>query len=167
MAIDPDARNQLLAEWEARQSPIGFYNLALSYLEAADTLTNLITDPGIETRPVLIFDAPVRHLYAQTWELSLKACLFAQGIRPTKLKKDFGHNILRAWKRVDKVRFTKLNLTAETEGIADHLGLYHSERQFAYPITGVRQYLPLSYFREQSQRFRLSRMEVIEMLGAL
>ena len=128
MTADADTKAQMIAEWEARQSPVGFYNLALSYLEAADVMTDLIHAPAKEDQPKLIFDSPVRHLYAQTWELALKACLFAQGIRPIKLKKDFGHKVLRAWKYVDKKRFAQLNLTPETELVADHLGLYHSEK---------------------------------------
>lgn len=163
MNNEDDLKAQMIAEWEARHSPVGFYNLALSYLEAADVLTSRIQAPAKKERPQLIFDSPVRHLYAQTWELALKACLFAQGIRLHKLKNDFGHNVLRAWKHVDKERFAPLNLIPETEQIADHLGFYHSGKMFAYPITGVRQYLPLNYLKTQSQRFRLSRMEVIEL----
>lgn len=157
------SKAQIIAEWEARHSPVGFYNLALSYLEAADVLTSRIHAPAKEDRPQLIFDSPVRHLYAQTWELALKACLFAQGVRPHKLKKDFGHNVLRAWKYVDKERFARLKLVAETEQIAIHLGLYHSEKMFAYPLTGIRQYLPLNYIKSESQRFRMRRVEVINL----
>jgi hypothetical protein len=163
MAIDPALKAAMRAEWEARQSPVGFYNLALSYLEAADVLTDRIHAPVKEDRPKLIFDSPVRHLYAQTWELALKACLFAQGIRPIKLKNDYGHNVLRAWKRVDKERFAQLNLTPGTEAIADHLGIYHSEKMFAYPMTGVRQYLPLNYLKAESQRFCMARPDVIKL----
>jgi hypothetical protein len=162
--IKDNPKADAIAEWEARQSPVGFYNLALSYLEAADVLTARIHAAAKEDRPKLIFDSPVRHLYAQTWELALKACLFAQGIRPIKLKKDFGHKVLRAWKYVDKERFARLNLLPETERIADHLGLYHSEKMFAYPMTGIRQYLPLNYIKAESQRFRMGRIEVIELL---
>ena len=165
MAIDSDLKAQLKAEWEARQSPVGFYSLALSYLETADVLTDRIHSPVKEERPQLIFDSPVRHLYGQAWELALKACLFAQGIRPTKLKNDFGHNVMKAWKRVDKDRFARLRLTEETQSIAEHLGLYHSEKMFAYPLTGVRQYLPLNHLKAQSQRFRLDRSEVIQLFG--
>jgi hypothetical protein len=163
VASDPDLKTQLIAEWEARQRPVGFYNLALSYLEAADVLTDRIHAPRKEDRPQLIFDSPVRHLYGQTWELALKACLFAQGIRPTKLKNDFGHNVLKAWKRVDKDRFAPLNLTEETQLIAEHLGLYHSEKMFAYPITGIRQYLSLNHIKAASQRFRLARTEINQL----
>lgn len=163
MATDADLKAQVMADWEARQSPVGFYNLALSYLEAADLLTERIHAPARQDRPRLIFDSPVRHLYAQTWELALKACLFAQGVRPIKLKKDFGHKVRRAWKHVDKERFARLDLRPETEFIADHLGLYHQEKMFAYPATGVRQYLPLEYVKAESQRFRISRVEVIRL----
>lgn len=163
MKLEEDPKAQALAEWEARQTPIGFFNLALSYLEAADVLTDRIHAPTEKDRPLLIFDSPVRHLYAQTWELALKACLFAQGVRPIKLKKDFGHNVLRAWKGVDKERFARLSLTPETEQVAYHLGLYHSEKMFAYPMTGIREYLPLNHLKAESQRFRIARMEVIQV----
>ena len=167
MATDADLKAQMTADWEARQSPVGFYNLALSYLEAADVLTERIHAPAREDRPKLIFDSPVRHLYAQTWELALKACLFAQGIRPIKLKKDFGHKVLRAWKHVDRERFAQLDLRPETELIADHLGHYHLERMFAYPLIGVRQYLPLNYIRAESQRFRITRPQIIQLFQQL
>jgi hypothetical protein len=134
-----------------------------SYLETADLLTDCIRARAKDDRPDLISDSPVRHLYAQTWELALKACLFALGVRPTKLKKDYGHNVLRVWKRVDKERFATLNLEPETELIAEHLGIYHSEKMFAYPLSGVRRYLPLNFLKEQSQRFRLSRLDVIRL----
>lgn len=163
MATDPDLKAAAIKEWEARQSPVGFFNMALSYLEAADVLTARIHAPDKEDRPNLVFDSPVRHLYAQTWELALKACLFAQGIRPAKLKKDYGHNVQRAWKRVDKQRFVRLSLAPETEAIADHLGFYHSEKMFSYPVTGIREYLPLNYLKAESQRFRIGRLEIIDL----
>ena len=164
MSDQEEAKKQILAELEARHSPIGFFNLALSYLDTADDLTRRIHEPAKAARLQLGFDSPVRHLYAQTWELALKACLFAQGIRLHKLKKDFGHNLLKAWKRVDKERFARLNLsTPESELIAGHLGFYHTEKMFAYPLTGIREYLPLNYFKGQSQRFRIERMEIIEL----
>ena len=162
MNNEHDPKSQLLAEWEARQSPVGFYNLALSYMEAADDLTSRIHE-NKDRRLKLIFDSPVRHLYAQTWELALKACLFAQGIGPHKLKKDFGHRLLKAWKHVDKKRFARLNLSPETEQLSDHLGYYHSERLFAYPISGLREYVPLNYIKAESQRFRMARLEVIDL----
>ena len=154
-----DLKALRLAEWEARQSPIGFYNLALSYLEAADDLTSRIHDKKLQ----LTFDSPVRHFYAQTWELALKACLYAQGVRPHKLKRDFGHNLLRAWKAVDKERFARLNLTAETEQIANHLSLHHTEKMFAYPLTGTRSYLPLKHIMAESQRFRMERIDIMSL----
>lgn len=166
MAIQVDLKAAARAEWEARQSPVGFYNMALSYLEAADVLTERIHAPAKEDRPNLVFDSPVRHLYAHTWELALKACLFAQGVRPIKLKKDYVHNILRAWRHVEKERFGRLNLSPETEAIADHLGYYHAEKMFAYPVTGIREYLPLNYLKAESQRFRISGPEIIGLFMA-
>jgi hypothetical protein len=166
MNNDDNLKTQMIAEWEARHSPVGFYNLALSYLEAADVLTSRIEAPAKQERLQLIFDSPVRHLYAQTWELALKACLFAQEIRLHKLKNDFGHKVLRAWKHVDKERFARLNLMPETEQIADHLGFYHSGKMFAYPMTGIREYLPLSYIKAESQRFRMERLEIIDLFKA-
>lgn len=162
---EEEAKQQILAEWEARHSPIGFYNLALSYLEAADDLVGRIHGPINERNLQLAFDCPIRHLYGHTWELALKACLFAQGIRPYKLKNDFGHRLLKAWKSVDKDRFAILKLTPETECIASHLGLYHSEKMFAYPTTGVRSYLPLKQIKAESQRFRIKRAEVIDLFA--
>lgn len=152
---------QLEAEWEARQSPVGFFTLALSYLDAANELTSRIHAPADAGHLHLTFDSPVRHLYAHSWELALKACLFAQGVRPSKLKKDYGHNVLRAWKAVDKARFGRLDLSSETEAVAAHLSYYHSEKLFAYPLTGLREYLPLRFLEAQSERFRIGRMEII------
>ena len=166
MSTDADLKAAARAEWEARQSPVGFFNMALSYLEAADVLTDRIHAPAKADRPDLAFDCPVRHLYAQTWELALKACLFAQGVMPFKLKNDYGHNVLRAWKRVDKERFARLDLSSATEVIADHLGYYHSEKMFAYPVTGIREYLPLNYLKAESQRFRVGRPEIIALFMA-
>jgi len=93
--------------------------------------------------------------------LALKACLFAQGIRPHKLKQKFGHRLQKAWNYVDKERFARLSLAPETKEIAEHLGLYHSERMFAYPIAGARRYLPLNHIKAESQRFRIEREEII------
>lgn len=163
MTIDADTKAKYIAEWEARQTPVGFYNLALSYLEAADELTTRIHNPTEKERLRLIFDSPVRHLYAQAWELALKACLFAQGTRPRKLKNDFGHRIDKAWKHVDKKHFSVLDLTESTQGIADHLSLYHTDRMFAYPLVGVREYVPLNHIKAESQRFRIPRMDVIRL----
>ena len=154
---------QLEAEWEARQSPIGFFNLAISYLDAADELTNRIHDTVSEGHLHLNFDSPVRHLYAHGWELALKACLFAQGVRPAKLKKDYGHKILRTWKAVDKDRFSRLDLSDDTEAVAAHLSYYHAEKLFAYPLTGLREYLPLAFLKAQSERFRIDRAEIFEL----
>lgn len=160
-AKSKEAKAQAIAEWEARQSAVGFFNLALSYLDAADELTDRIQAEPREERLHLLFDSPVRHLYGQTWELALKACLFAQGVRPIKLKNDYGHNVLKAWKRVEKDRFARLDLNPATQQIADHLGFYHSGKMFAYPTTGMREYLPLIFLKAQSQRFRIARLEII------
>ena len=162
-AKSKELKEQAIAEWEARQSPVGFFNLALSYLDAADELTDRIQAAPKGERLHLLFDSPVRHLYAQTWELALKACLFAQGVRPIKLKRDFGHKVLKAWKHVDKNRFSRLDLSPSTEQIADHLGYYHSEKMFAYPVTGIREYLPLNHLKIQSQRFRIARLQIINL----
>lgn len=162
---EEEAKQRIVAEWEARHSPIGFYNLALSYLETADDLVGRIHAPIKEQKLQLAFDCPIRHLYAHTWELALKACLFAQGIRPYKLKNDFGHRLLKAWKSVDKDRFAILRFTPETECIASHLGFYHSEKMFAYPTNGVRPYLPLKQIKAESQRFRIERSEVNDLFA--
>lgn len=154
-----DLKAQMIAEWEARQNPVGFYNLALSHLDAADDLTNRILAGELK----LMFDSPVRHFYAHAWELALKAGLFTQGVRPHKLRKDFGHDVLRAWKHVDKERFACLTLTPKTEEIASHLGFYHAEKMFAYPIAGVREYLPLNFLKTESQRFRIPRDAIIPL----
>jgi len=161
MIDEVDGKAKAIKEWEARQSPVGFYILALSYLETADHLTSRIHETDKEQRLDLSFDSPVRHLYAQTWELALKACLFAQGIRPQKLKTDFGHRLDKAWKHVDRQRFAFLYLDDATKEIAEHLGSYHHERQFAYPSTGIRQYLPLNYIKNESKRFRIDRIEIV------
>ncbi len=157
--MSSDMKTKQWAEWDARQSPVGFYNLSLSYLDIADDLTERMHKNQLK----LAFDAPVRHSYAHAWELALKACLFAQGFRPKELKTKFGHDVHKIWQSVDHNRFSQLRLTPETEQIAEHLGGFHLEKSFAYPVAGATNYLPLSIIKAESKRFRLQRIEIARL----
>lgn len=139
-----------------RQSPIGFYLLGCAYIDAADKLVSEISDQAQAFR--LAFDSPVRHLYAHGWELCLKACLFEQGIPPSVLKsRKFGHSLIALWRVVDRDRFAVLNLHARLEHVLHRLDRFHPTKLYAYPLTGYRNDFSLTYIREISQRFRLSR----------
>ena len=148
---------------DIRQSPIGFYNLGLSYLAAADALTEKQSDKADSFR--LAFDSPIQHLYAHGWELCLKACIFQQGTLPSDMKRSLGHSLATAWDRVDKVKFADLDLNPRTCQIVELLDELHPTKLFAYPVRGARQEWSIIFMRENSRRFRLPRTKILELFG--
>jgi hypothetical protein len=149
---------------DVRQSPIGFYNMGLSYLDAADHLTNRQLDATDGFH--LPFEGPIRHLYSHSWELFLKACLFEQGELPSDLKYEPGHRLVNAWDQVDKDRFAVFKLSPRTRDFLARLDAYHPTKFYAYPITGFRQDFSLTYIRAASQRFRLTRKRAGQLFGS-
>lgn len=150
---------------DARQSPIGFFNLGLSYLDAADILSQRHLDSGDSFR--LRFEHPLRHLYAHAWELFLKACLFQQGWTPAQMKRKIGHNLSKAWDEIERGRFAELDLHSDTRIVPEMLDQFHPTKQYAYPETGSRREFSIPYIRAASQRFRLSREEVRRLFGGI
>lgn len=150
------------AKIDMRQSPMGFFNLGISYLEAADALAERHLDKL--DRFKLTFDSPIRHLYAHAWELVLKACLFRQGMKPSEMKRTIGHSLTKAWDAIERPRFAPLNLNAKTRIVPEILDQFHmSPRMYAYPITGIRREFTIPYVRDASQRFKISRAVTIEL----
>lgn len=143
---------------DARQSPLGFFNLALSYLDAADHLAASHLDPQSGFR--LPFEHPLRHLYSHAWELALKACLFQQGWTPSEMRKCFGHHLSAIWDKVDRDAFVELKLTDQTRIVPEVLDQFHPTKQYAYPETGSRREFSIVYVRSASQRFRLPRVVI-------
>ena len=155
-------QNDLLNDM--RQSPIGFFNLGVSYLDAADALTRKQFDKADTFQ--LFFDSPIRHLYAHAWELFLKACIFRQGMKPSEMKRKIGHSLTKAWDEVDKSRFALLDLHPQTRTVPEVLDQFHMPpRMYAYPITGSRREFTITFVRAASQRFRISRRQTLELFG--
>ena len=134
---------------------MGWYNLALANLEAADYLAVSNTK--------LLFDEPIRSLYAHAWELALKACLRKQGYTPSQIRKKFGHRLDEIWQAVDRERYSQLQLRDELSGFINHLTFYNANRLYAYPLTGMRRELELSFLRATSSRLRVPRALAIEL----
>ena len=144
-----------------RQTPIGFYNLGLAYLEAADALAE--KELSKDDRFSLAFDHPIRHLYAHAWELFQKACLAAQGMKPSKMRNRFGHSLAKAWDAIDKERFEILDLHPGTRLFAENLDGFHPTKKYAYPEVGYRQDYTLSYLRAAFERFKINRAEILRL----
>lgn len=157
------APRQADRDLDIRQSPIGFYNLGLSYLQAADEVVRSHLDD--ESLFALSFEHPIRHLYAHGWELCLKACLYQQGNRPSEIKTWIGHRLTMAWDAVDKERFAELRLTPDTRHFVELLDDFHPTKFYAYPITGVRREHTLTYVRAASKRFYLARPAISKLFG--
>lgn len=161
MNIPPKPKND---PNDIRQSPIGFFNLGLSYLDAADVLARKQLDEN--DRFQLAFDSPIRHLYAHAWELILKACVFTQGMKPSEMKRKIGHSLSKAWDLVDKTKFAVLDLNAKTRIVPEVLDQFHMPpRMYAYPITGSRREFSIAYIRAASDRFKISRAEILELFS--
>ena len=148
MARVPDA---LLDEHSLEA--IGWYNLAIANLNAADQLTAMNAKSS--------FDEPIRSLYAHAWELALKACLRKQGYTPSQIRKSFGHRLDKIWVAVDRERFDQLQLRDELISFINHLTFYNANRLYAYPLTGMRRELELSFVRATSSRLRISRASAV------
>ena len=146
--LDRDVDNQSLGA-------LGWYNLALANLAAADQLTVLNVR--------LLFEEPIRALYAHAWEMALKACLRKQGYTPSQIRKEFGHRLDKIWAKVDRERFDRLQLRDELIGFINHLTFYHANRLYAYPLSGLRRELDLDYLRATSSRLRVSRACAIDL----
>lgn len=134
---------------------MGWYNLALANLDAADHL--------IASNAKLLFDEPIRALYAHSWELALKACLRKQGFAPSQIRKRFGHRLDNIWNVVDRDRFYQLQLRDELDGFINHLTFYNSNRLYAYPLAGMRRELDIDYLRATSSRLRVPRALAIDL----
>jgi hypothetical protein len=140
-------------------TPLGWFNVSLSYLDAADTLACSDIKLG--------FDAPIRALYAQTWELALKACLLRQGRTIKDVRsRDFGHDIVKIFDAVDRIRFGPLNLSDNSRMLVEHMAQYHLLREYNYPLTGPQRHVSLTYLRRNSERFRVSRGQIMSMFGS-
>lgn len=137
------------------QTPLMFYIVGLSYLDAADHLTASLQGPPYSFR--LAFDEPVRHLYAHALEMFQKACLFQQGMTPTEMKQRFGHWLVKAWDQIDRPRFAELQLDDESRAYAEWLDVYHPTKEYAYPYTGYKSELSLEQLRDGLKRFRIPR----------
>jgi hypothetical protein len=139
---------------------VGTFNLALSYLDAADHLEQSLRKPSPSIH--LAFEHPVRFLYAHTWELALKACLLRQGISQQDLKGQFGHKLTKIWDAIDRPRFPELRLDDRLRIIPEQLDRYHPSREYAYLVTGHKVDFTLSYVRTVSQRFRVPRATILD-----
>ena len=128
-------------------SPLGYYNIAVSFLDAADII--------LEAKH-LIFEAPVRTLYAHAWELTLKACLRVQGESVENLRRKFGHDLAKAYARVDLQRFEELKL-ASASFLIDQLNPYHRERLHFYPKSGPFTVIAIEEVRDKSRNLRIDR----------
>ena len=135
---------------------IGWYNLAITNLDAADYL---ITSNAMR----ISFEEPIRALYAHAWELVLKACLRKQGLSPSQIRKLYGHRLDKIWISVDRERFGLLQLRDELDPFIQHLTFYHANRLYAYPLAGMRRELSLDYLRATSSRLRIPRVDVISI----
>lgn len=158
-----DAATRLQMRVDERQTPLGYFNMALSYLDAADELTRRLVDKSDPFR--LAFESPIRHLYAHAWELALKACLIRQGMKPDDVKKTFGHKLVPAWEAVDRKRFATLDLHDGTRIVPEVLDQFHPTKLYAYPVTGFRREFSLTYIRGASQRFRIDRPTILELFS--
>lgn len=132
-----------------------FYAVGLSYLDAADHLTASLAGPPYKLR--LAFDEPVRHLYAHAWEMFQKACLFQQGMTPIEIKQQFGHWLVKAWEKIDRSRFSDLQLDDASREYAEWLDHFHPTKEYAYPYTGYKVELSLEQLRDGLKRFRIAR----------
>jgi hypothetical protein len=136
-----------------RRSPMAFFNVGLSYLEAADELAHRQLDRSVPFK--LRFELPILHLYAHAWELVQKACLRQQGVSADELKLKIRHNLTKGWDLIDKDRFAALRLTPDTRPVVEVLDWYHPTKLFAYPYTGARREIDLGKLTDVSKRLHL------------
>ena len=85
-----------------RDSPIGVFLHAQSYLRAADALAHGVEEGKLQLR----FDAPIRHLYAHALEVVLKAHLLARGVPAKELRRKHGHNLVALYDACCKRRLS-------------------------------------------------------------
>ena len=154
--MDKDLRKELS---ERSLGALGWFNLAMSNLAAADFLES-------EKAKELPFHDPIRGLYAHAWELVLKACLRSQGLGVDEIRSKFGHDLRAIWDAVDRPRFPLLQLRDELDTFIDHLGFYHQNRLYAYPLAGSKRELELSFLRATSSRLRMSRSDAASIFPA-
>lgn len=145
------------------QTPLLFYNVGLAYLDAADHLTASLQGPPYGFR--LLFDEPVRHLYAHALEMFQKACLFEQGFTPQEMKTRFSHRLVKAWDAIDRTHFSELRLDEDSRAIAEWLDIFHPTKEYAYPYTGYKMELSLEQLRDGLSRFRIARAEILRLFS--
>ena len=153
--MDKDIRAHVI---ERTMSPLGWHNVGVAYLDAAEELVASKIRPN--------FEAPIRSLFAHAWELSLKACLRRQGMDAENVRKQFGHDLIKLWDAVDRPRFGHLSLRDELRFFIESLAFQHRNRLYAYPIRGFKQEHSLDYVRATSSRLRLPRVLALETFGS-
>ena len=120
-----------------RQPPLGFFNYAGSFLDAARHLA-LAADTG-ELR--LRFDAPIYFLYSHALELTLKAFLRAKGYSAQCLaSREFGHKLGVLWRECIKEGLSTEPVNgAFIEAMIDVLDPLAAAYEFRYLKIGPKQ----------------------------
>jgi len=127
-------------------SPLGYYNVGQSYLDAAELVR--------ERR--LPFEGPARAMYAHAWELTLKACLRVQGQSVSHIHNVIRHDLVKAYDAIDLDRFSDLKLIV-ARFLVEQLNDFHLERINFYPKAGSFNVLNLDDVGDWSRRLRLER----------
>ena len=118
-------------ELNQRSSPLGYWNLAHDFFEAADIVRKRIE---VEVK----ISSPTYYLYAHAIELTFKAFLRCKGIEVKELKK-FGHNLeelLHEAKGKDLATHTQLTL--KQTAVIKYINLTYNGKNLEYFIQGVK-----------------------------
>jgi hypothetical protein len=100
-----------------RTTPIGLYNFGVAYLDTAR-----LAGAG---NPQPMFSDPIEFLCAHGLELIFKADL-ARHMDVEKIKKDYGHNLIKLFNRLSSEFRSNFVITSEMENVIQYLRIGHS-----------------------------------------
>ena len=119
-----------------RTTPIGGLRYAADYLEAAN---NVDEKMGKKKGYEIISPIPVYFLVGQSIELALKAFLLSKGVSLRDLRKKYGHDLHRSYRKAKEVGLAELVISTDEElsaiGWLDNL---YSSKQLQYIVTGAK-----------------------------
>lgn len=134
----------------ARTKPIGLARYAAEFHEAAMGADKTLGQkPGFE----IIAPIPVLYLIGHSMELSLKAFLLHNGVELGELRKHFGHDLHKCFKKAKELGLLGAVSFDEHElGAFSILNELYSTKQLEYIVTGAKRFPIFGHLQSMSSK---------------
>lgn len=133
-----------------RTKPIGLARYANEFHEAAMGADRTLgMKPGYE----IFAPIPVLYLIGHSMELSLKAFLLHKGVTLSDLRKNFGHDLGKCFKKAKDIGLLR-DVTFDEHEIGAFFALndLYSNKQLEYIVTGAKTFPIFGHLQSMSQK---------------